>query len=124
MISLPCFLAFVNKIIPNNFYDYVSDADLLVLEGKITSGSEVGYITAGYHLVLRRCVLQGIRETIEMYRLVKWKQIQDCVKGIIHELGNSRNASSDDQDIEAESITTEITHDSFSMEFCEQHRSS
>ncbi|KAK6171034.1 hypothetical protein SNE40_019294 [Patella caerulea] len=96
------------------------------LDFKISSRSEEGYISGGYQLILRKGVVQGIRETFDMYRRVKWEQIQDCVNGIISDLQGEINSppSNTNQDSFSEATGSESSFDSFSMEFCELHRGS
>lgn len=96
------------------------------LDFKISSRSDKGYISGGYQLILRKGVVQGIRETFDMYRRVKWEQIQDCVNGIISDLQGETNSpsSNPNQDIFTEAAGSEPSFDSFSMEFCELQRGS
>jgi len=95
------------------------------LNNKINSRIDEKFISGGYQLILRKCVIEGFRGLVTCFRDEKWREIQGCVNGIIANLSSAEEQPSDSSDDDDENETEEFnfTLQSFSVEFCESHRS-
>lgn len=101
---------------------FIPESYLEELNYKISSRTETRFISGGYQIILRKCVVEGFRSLVQSFRDNRWREIQDCVNGIISDLSGetSRRTNDDENDLIAEEFN--LTVQSFSMEFCELHR--
>lgn len=101
---------------------FISESYLEELNYKISSRTESRFISGGYQIILRKCVIEGFRNLIQSFRDKRWREIQDCVNGIISDLSgeDSRRTNDDENNLISEDF--DLTVQSFSMEFCELHR--
>ena len=95
------------------------------LNAKLNSRIADKFIAGGYQLILRKCVIEGFRGLVTCFRDEKWREIQGCVNGIIANLTSTEEQQSDSSDDDDENEIEEFnfTLESFSLEFCESHRS-
>ena len=77
---------------------FVPESYLEELNNKISSRTETGFISGGYQIILRKCVIEGFHSLVQSFRDKRWSEIQDCVNGIISELsGEDGQQTNDDE---------------------------
>lgn len=101
---------------------FIPDSYLEELNNKISSRTETGFISGGYQLILRKCVLEGFHSLVQSFRDKRWREIQDCVNGIISELSGEEGHRTNNGENDLNTEEFDIAVQSLSMEFSELHR--